>query len=188
MNWSEQKIAAFMARWTFHRKCLVVVPNCSWTGHECDVLAITRDLRVIDIEIKISVSDLRADAAKDKWFHSWDWKIDGPYTANMMANRRPRRWPRKVWKHYYAVPADIWSPALAVSISRDSGVLLMHHNPAGGVFLKAWRGARPCRDAERIDAEDAVDIARLASLRMWDAFDNLRERISELDHLRKELA
>ena len=65
MIWSEEKIATTLARQIFQRKCLVVVPNCSWTGDECDLLAVTKDLRVIDVEVKISRSDYRADAKKD---------------------------------------------------------------------------------------------------------------------------
>ncbi|EQD46835.1 hypothetical protein B2A_08707, partial [mine drainage metagenome] len=70
--WSEQRIAAALARQIFIDDSVVVVPNCNWTGHECDLLIVTRRLRVIDVEIKISRADLRVDACKDKWYHNWD--------------------------------------------------------------------------------------------------------------------
>lgn len=38
--WSDPVIAAALVRQTFQRKCLVVVPNCMWTGHECDLLCV----------------------------------------------------------------------------------------------------------------------------------------------------
>ena len=104
-KWSENRIAARLAKGVFPQH-LVIVPRCSWPGSECDLLVVTRTLRVVDVEIKISRSDLKADANKEKWFHAWDWKIDGPYTK--AAARRPREWPRKVWKHYYCMPEDIW--------------------------------------------------------------------------------
>jgi len=68
VNWTEQSIARAIALQTLDRKCVVLVDNCSWTGHECDVLGVTRDLRIIDVEVKISRADLKADARKDKWW------------------------------------------------------------------------------------------------------------------------
>ena len=43
---------------------LVMVPNCYWTGDECDLLVVRNDLRLVDVEVKISRSDLKADAGK----------------------------------------------------------------------------------------------------------------------------
>jgi hypothetical protein len=173
--WTEQTVAAQLARHIFNRKCLVVVPNCMWTGHECDLFAVTQNLRIIDVEIKISRADLKADAAKDKWFHAWDWKIDGPFPEQgQKRNCRPRQWPRKVWKHYYCLPEKVWTPELLDSIQPVSGVLLIREIRHDGFYIRCERRAKPCRDAEKLDAEDAIDIARLAGLRMWDAFDKLR--------------
>lgn len=59
MKWSEQSIARAIALQTLARKCVVLIDNCSWTGYECDVLAVTTDLRVIDVEVKISRADLK---------------------------------------------------------------------------------------------------------------------------------
>jgi hypothetical protein len=166
--WSEKLIAGTMARQVFEHKHLVIVPNCSWPGSECDLLVVTPNLRVIDVEIKISRADLRADAKKDKWFHSWDWRVDGRYDR---AKRKPRQWPRRVWKHYYALPRDIWDASLLDSLpSPTSGVLLMYEDKRNGDFrIRVERMAKPDRQAEKITPEDAIDIARLASLRMWDA-------------------
>ena len=173
MTWSETTIARALALQTFQRKHLVLVPNCNWTGHECDLLVVTPDLRIIDIEVKVTRADLKADARKDKWFHSWDFRIDGPWTRDKgPGDRRPREWPRKVWKHYYALPRDLWNEALFEFLpSPQSGVLLLYeHGNDKTLMVKVERPAKPCRDAQKINPADAVDIARLASLRMWDSF------------------
>ena len=166
--WSENTIAAGLARQIFSRKHLVVVPNCSWPGSECDLLVVTPNLRVIDVEIKISRADLKADARKDKWYHSWDWRRDGNYDR---ALRKPRQWPHRVWKHYYALPRHLWDTALLSSLpSPNSGVLLLYPDKHdGGLCIRVERQAKPDRQADKISPEDAIDIARLASLRMWDA-------------------
>lgn len=169
MTFTERSIASYLARVVLERKHLLLVPNCSWPGNECDLLAVTPNLRIIDVEIKISRSDLKADAKKDKWYHGWDWRIDGPYNDGP---RRPRQWPARVWKHYYCLPRAIWAPELLPAINPVSGILLIQDRD-DGILLRVERRAKPDTKADRITPEDAIDIARLASLRMWDAYDEL---------------
>ena len=182
--WSERLIARAIALQTFKRRYLVAVPNCNWTGHECDLLVVTENLRIIDVEVKISRADLKADAKKEKWWtRRWNFPFTqagggfaqpGPPCPDM-----PNMWPRKVWKHYYALPKEIWTPELEASLpSTASGILLLDRDgyprPAGDTMrIDCIRRATPNRDAETISAAAAVDIARLASLRMWESFQQL---------------
>ena len=155
MNWTEQNIARAIARQTLKNKCVVLLENCNWTGHECDVLGVTLNLRIIDIEVKISRADLKADAKKDKW-----WQRD--------------MHPPKVWKHYYAMPADIWKPDLLECLpSAASGVLLMRWQADGVAVASVERHAKPAKDATRLKLEEVMDIARLANLRMWESYKKL---------------
>lgn len=199
MTWSEHAIARALVRQTFNRKYLVVVPNCNWTGHECDLLVVTENLRIIDVEIKISRADLKADAKKEKWWHREHlgyWPTVSELRHNPRMNelrlereyRRgrykstPKDWPRKVWKHYYALPKEIWTPDLVAALpSAKSGVLLLdregYPRPVGQAMrVECIRRAQPNRDALPIGPAAAVDIARLASLRMWDAYARLEKR------------
>lgn len=185
MKWSANLITAYLVRHTFNRAVLAV-PNCLWPGSECDVLVVTGNLRVIDVEIKISRSDLKADVTKDKWYHAYDWRQDyrGPWRDRP---REPRDWPQRVWKHYYCMPAEVWKPEFVELISPASGVLLVkqlrekvRHRGHPEFFVNSERRAKPCRDADKISAEQAIDIARLAGLRMWDALGELeRKRAAE---------
>lgn len=185
MIWTEGIIARAIAVQTLARKCVVLVDNCNWTGYECDVLAVTTDLRIIDVEVKISRADLKADAKKDKWWHR-QFAGHGPVEENRRADgtliwrHRPsiysstaREWPVKVWKHYYAMPADIWKPELLDCLpSTKSGVILMREqrNSATPAVAEVVRRATPNKDAGRLKPEQVMDIARLANLRMWEAY------------------
>lgn len=178
MMWNERSIARAIALQTLARKCLVLVDNCNWTGYECDVLAVTMDLRIIDVEIKISRSDLKADAKKDKWWHRAGWvqpAVRGQ--SGHYALEKNLTWPRKVWKHYYAMPAEIWKPELTEYLpSPASGVLLLTDRGAGHtpqILVNCMRRSTPNKDADRIKPEQALDIARLANLRMWEAYNRL---------------
>ena len=58
MKWSESLIMEKIAlRFHFNCKHLMIIPRCKWTGHECDILCVTKSLKIIDFEIKISRAD-----------------------------------------------------------------------------------------------------------------------------------
>lgn len=168
--WNEHMIARAISLQTLARKCVVLVDNCNWTGHECDVLGVTTDLRIIDVEVKISRSDLKADAKKDKWWHRLSYAEAEVRGVNMWNHRDPVQWPRKVWKHYYAMPKEIWKPELLECLpSKASGVLLLTERN-GRIDVCCARRATPNKDAYRLKPEQVMDIARLANLRMWDSY------------------
>lgn len=178
MKWTEGIIAGTIARQTLASKCVVLVDRCVWTGYECDVLAVTRELRIIDIEVKISRADLKADAKKDKWWHRRNFSNFHIGTGRAHGPEAPairNDWPTRVWKHYYAMPADIWKPELLASLpSTKSGVILLREQCHGAIAVaEVVRRATPNKEAARITPEDVIDIARLANLRMWDAYKEL---------------
>jgi hypothetical protein len=184
MKWCEGKIIRAISRQTLDRKCVVLVDNCNWTGHECDVLAVTKDLRIIDIEVKISKADLKADAGKEKWWHrpnNWPFvgATGGWARHGCPAPDTSREWPPRVWKHYYAMPAEIWRPELVACLaSPASGVLLLREqrNSTAPIAVSCKRRATPCGTAYRLTPADVIDIARLANLRMWSAYESLDAR------------
>lgn len=161
-KWTEAVIARTLVHQVFER-AVAIVPNTNWTGHEVDLLVLHRpSLRVIDVEIKISRSDLKADLAKDKWWKRHHWKNDVEGDG-----KRMRLWPDKVWKHYYALPASVWDDKLFENIPPNSGVLVLHER-RGVVACSAYRRAKPCADAAPIAPATCLDIARLCSLRYWE--------------------
>ena len=200
IKWTEGLIARAISLQTLARKCVVLVDNCNWTGHECDVLAVTTDLRIIDVEVKISRADFKADAKKDKWWHRrfLGWTSDVEYhdergrllrvTRDRIESMQLRDWPPKVWKHYYALPEEIWTPDLADAMpSTTSGVLLLRQGRSFGTLkepqlvVKCIRRACPNKHASRLQPEQVMDIARLANLRMWEAY-------NQRDHAARQAA
>lgn len=175
-RWDEATIIRAISRQVLQRKCLLLVDNCNWTGHECDVLGVTQDLRIIDIEAKISRADFRADAKKDKWWHRLTAAEAHVRGVSMWERGDRVDHPVRVWKHYYAMPADIWKPEmLSMAASPASGVILLRER-AGLITASVERRATPNPQAERLTPSNAIDIARLANLRMWEAYDDLAAR------------
>lgn len=173
--WSERMIARAISQQVLHNKCIVLIENTSWTGHEADVLGVTMDMRLIDVEVKISRSDLKADYHKEKWWTRLWPMMDGPPQLH--------GWPPRVWKHYYALPQEIWKPELEHSLpSPKSGILLMVRGIDGRISIHCTRRATPDRDCSRLTAADALDVARLANHRMMEAYADLEVALHARDH------
>jgi len=164
-TWSEATLTKALVRSFFHNAVLAV-PCCGWTGHEADLLVVTKDLRLIDVEMKISRSDFKADAKKDKWWHSRPW------SRSKAATRLMRDWPPKVWKHYYLMPQAIWTAELLEHAPANSGILLAHGSPHA-CSVSAKRRSKPDKDAYRLQPHEVIDLARLAGLRLWDALERI---------------
>ncbi len=162
MSWTEARIANGLAQ-SFENRSVLVVPNTSWTGSEADLLMVARNLKLIDLEIKISRSDLRADKQKSKWFSYRSWR------HRVMVREWTQTWPRLIWKHYYAIPSSIWDEALLPVLPPISGVLLltMDARMRGGLRIDVARKAKPNKEAKPITPAEAVDLARLTGLRYW---------------------
>lgn len=185
MKWSEYSIARAIALQTLARKCVVLVDNCNWTGHECDVLGVTTDLRIIDVEVKISRADLKADAKKDKWWHRLTYAEAQQRGVDMWSKGDPRQHPAKVWKHYYALPAEIWKPELLEFLpSTASGVLLLREQRGTTTLaVHVERRATPAKDAYRLSPSEVMDIARLQNLRMWEAYNQVASKAPKQDEV-----
>lgn len=174
MKWSEAQVIRALSYQVLDRQCLLMVDNCGWTGHECDILAVTKDRRIIDIEVKISRQDFRADAKKDKWWHR---RFVGWRDNKMNTEASPREWPQKVWKHYYALPADIWREDLLAQMpSQASGVILLDAGkpPHPEILANVVKRAKPNPRAHVVTESECLGIARLANLRMWEAYHKAR--------------
>jgi len=71
------------------------------------------------------------------------------------------------------MPAEIWKPELLNCLaSSASGVLLLREqrNSVTPIAVHVERRATPAKDAYTLKPEQVMDIARLANLRMWDAY------------------
>jgi hypothetical protein len=69
------------------------------------------------------------------------------------------------------MPKEIWDAKLLAILPEVSGVILVSPDDryTGGLWVDIIRAAKPCRDAKPISPADAIDIARLTSLRLWTA-------------------
>lgn len=158
--WSEQQIGTAIYSQFLKLRHLMVVPNCGWTGYECDLLAVTNKGQIIDFEIKRTRSDFLADAKKSKW-------IDFAPVMNRIGDTKPALWPRRVWKHYYVMPAEIFkADMIDLMPSKKSGILTFS-SIDDRLFIKCEKSAYSNPDFKDLNTGDLISIARLTSIRFW---------------------
>jgi hypothetical protein len=128
----------YVARY-FCPRVNLIVPNISWGmfNHECDLLVLTKSGYAYEIEIKVSRSDLRADAEKKHGHVS-----------------------KKIKKLYFAIP-DTLADCVDL-IPEHAGIIVV--GPTGR--CKVTREARVNSSHKFSDAE-MFAFARLGTLRIW---------------------
>lgn len=126
----------------FNRESLVVVPNISWGlfPYELDLCVLSKNLYASEIEIKISVSDLKAEKKKN---HQHD---------------RNRNYIKYLW---FAMPDKMMGNENL--IPERAGILYVDHAGRVNVF----RQPQPNKDAKKWEMEMAYKLARLGTIRMW---------------------
>jgi hypothetical protein len=130
--------------------------------HECDVLAMTSRGYLHEVEIKVSISDLRRDHGKRHHHADYAGRI------------------KYLW---FAVPSLILDQALP-EIPADAGILAVDED----LWLRTQRPATPRRGARPLRADEIAKFQRLLGLRYWLNRENTRRdraRIKELVGLLK---
>jgi hypothetical protein len=137
---SEVKVAVAVYL-RYKRQCRLVTfeRGTESFGDFPDVLAVTDDMRLIEVEVKVSLSDFKADAKKRKWL---------PYFAREWQGRRT---------FFYAVPFDL---AEKVRPLLRPGLGLLRCG--GGVGLASWVdvAVKPNYAKERISIKAFMDLVR----------------------------
>jgi hypothetical protein len=140
------------------RKCLIV-PNISWGMglHECDLLVLKDCGWAVEVEIKVSVSDLKRDLGKAHGHKS-------PKIRNL----------------FFAMPETM--RAHSDSVPAAAGILLVGE----GGYVEKTRAAADVSDYRFTDAE-RMNMGRLGTLRMWSLKRSLRDLRRDRDSLWQKL-
>lgn len=125
----------------------IIVPNVShgWDiSHEADLLAVY-DNKVTEIEVKISLSDLKADFKKPK-------HISALFLKN-------------IGRLIYAIPIEIYDKAVEI-IPKQYGIITIKWN--GYRYEAQWqRQARHRKDYKGISDNQLINLLRLGCMRIW---------------------
>lgn len=128
------------------RQC-IIVPNISWGAgiHECDLLIVRKSGAAIEVEIKVSRSDLKKD-------------LDKPHHHN----------DKRVKELYFAIP-DYLKNCIEF-IPEHAGILLISRNTRwgyDGLLCEKLRDPTPNKGHTKFTPDEVLNIARLGTMRIW---------------------
>jgi hypothetical protein len=147
---SEQMEVSLAGYFNFRRN--FIVPNISWgLGlHECDLLVVTKSGYATEVEIKISVSDMKADFAK-----------------------RHHHYSSKIKNLYFAVPKALAEKILPMLPGR-AGLLTV--DPERNYRVDCVKPAVPQKGVSPLSSYDILKFKELGCMRIW----NLKERLHKI--------
>lgn len=145
----------------FNKRRRLIVPNVSWGfgfSYEADLVAVSRDGYLEEIEIKISAADLAADRKKNKWTKGLDRRV------------------KRIW---FALPEDI-AIKHADLVPSIAGIFHCVRNRVGEVVAKIQRRAEILYP-RKLTPEEMLKLAHLGAMRIW----NLKKGIARLKGVTK---
>lgn len=141
----------------------VIIPNLSYGfhgEHEKDIFAITSSFYGKEVEIKVSVSDFRADFKKSHHHES-----------------------KYVKEFYYAFPIEIYEK-IKDEVPLHAGVIICERNKSR-VSAKIIKKAKINTKAIKLNDKDMITIGRLASMRIWSLKHTIEGQKQQIAELRK---
>lgn len=120
----------------------MIVPNVGYgLGiHECDLLIVRKSGYAIEVEIKISIADLKADFNKTHGHRS-----------------------TKIKYLYYAIPEKLKEKALPL-IPENAGLFIIKEESNYVICVKP---AIQNKSARKLSVEEIEQLGRLATMRIW---------------------
>jgi len=151
-----QEIEVILSKF-FKKRINLIVPNISWglNIHECDLLIISKSGYATEVEIKVSIADLKKDLIKRHHHIDYRNRIKNLYFA----------FPEKLEKHLEKYKDFIPPRAGILIIKPDNRVKVLKKPQSNPQSIK-------------FSSTDMYKVARLGSLRIW----GLKEKIIKLNN------
>lgn len=145
----------------FNYRQNTIIPNISYGlgVHECDLFVIRKSGYVVEIEIKISVQDIKADLKKEHKHKS-----------------------KKIRELYFAIPKEL-EHAIKY-IPEHAGIITIEkHLDFKPATIRTIRSAKLNTDARKLTTEEIQKAGHLGCMRIW----ALKQQVVELSRQIKTL-
>jgi hypothetical protein len=139
----------------------LIVPNVYWGmgfRHELDLLVLTKAGYGIEVEIKISRSDMVADTKK-----------------------KHRHYSQKIKRLYFAIPENLLDSCIDL-IPDEAGILIIQPNKYGDMFAQKYREAK-IKSHYKFGDSERDKLLHLAAMRIITMKRQLRDTKESYDDL-----
>ena len=150
-NLTEEEIGVALFEFlTRVKRYKLVIPNVAHgfleTNYEADIIGVTANRFVHEIEIKISISDLKAEAKK-KHLHD----------------------DSRISKFYYAFPGtmDLAKAIPAIIMPNGYGIFVITKTERGDIYCREYIEAIARDNIRKLNETEMYKLARLGSMRAW---------------------
>lgn len=148
-----KRIAGLLSLSRFHFRRYLLVSNVSWglLPWEADLIAMTSSGYLHEVEIKISIADLKRDPKKAKWRGGWE------------------HYHRLVKSRWFAMPEKVWQHKDAVGCVPDGAGVITVREPRSqwDSGVEVAREAIENKDARALTETEQFQLARLQAMRHW---------------------
>lgn len=145
----------------FNPRMNLIVPNVSWGlnfNYELDLIIVTQNQYAWEVEIKISLSDLRAEKRKHFLAHTSD----------------------KIKRLYFAVPYYLEDKAMAL-IPKRAGLLSINEKLVASLV----KAPEINTNARKLKEDEISKLGKLAAMRIWSLKEKLL-KLKKKEILKKE--
>jgi hypothetical protein len=123
----------------------IIVPNVSWgwgLRHEADLIIVDQNNKATEVEIKISLSDLKADFKKGHTHES-----------------------NRISRLIYAIPHELLDKSLDI-VPKTAGIITVKWN-AYRYCAEWYRTVKHDKNKKPLSDRDLVALTRLGCMRIW---------------------
>lgn len=134
---------------------MAIIPNVSYGAFywgEADLIAVSKAGFLTEGEIKVSISDLRAEFKKKKY---------------KVGTKENDTWVLDIKKHIFIVPSEIKDKALGIISSTKSGLMYVSKNEHGNFSCFTLKEPEINKKAKKMDQSRLLKICRLICFRYW---------------------
>ena len=155
----------------------IIIPNISWgLGlHECDLLVFTKSGYATEVEIKISLGDLKKDAKKE---HKHGMEAPKHWKEHLPQSDLDVLCKDKIKYLYFAIPEKLEKHTDL--IPGRAGIFVVRGNCPVQMLRHAQPKSKYC-----FTKEEMYDIARLGTMRIWTLKNKIIEQKAQIKEMKQ---
>ena len=152
----------------FPPRQFMVIPNASWgmkLDFEADLLVITKANWAYEVEIKISISDARADQKKSRKKYEYrDGKFVGGDRTKYEAGKPQSK---HIKGFYYAFPECLYEKMLPI-LPAYAGIIAVKRYESNKCCYAKYERSATFQKVEKYPVEKIIQAGRLMQIRYWE--------------------